>query len=339
MRLLLTPLMLLAACADPEPQPIPSVPTSGGTPVGTPAGTPPGSTSDSGTAPGSTTTEPPLDCTVLPPMPLANFTTLSGFSTAEDFDFDPDGYAVSEYQTNVAGKDLAGNVKVITADIGSWTAGTRTLRTGDIVIAVPAEGNIKLVDPLTGAKSVILGGMAYPNGVDVDLQDNVYVADQTNSRVIRVNAYNPDDSELIATGLNNPNGVILSPDDMILYVGSFGGGVIYAIDKDPVTLTWGAPRILVQSPTFDMGYDGINVDRCGNVYWTEYIVGKVRRVTPDGATVSLVADLPSSWIPNLRWGHDIGGWRNDVLYVSDRDQGRIFGLEVGIPGKKHVLMP
>ena len=29
----------------------------------------------------------------------------------------------------------------------------------------------------------------------------------------------------------------------------------------------------------------------------------------------------------------------NVLYVSDRDQGRIFGLEVGILGKKHVLAP
>jgi hypothetical protein len=28
-----------------------------------------------------------------------------------------------------------------------------------------------------------------------------------------------------------------------------------------------------------------------------------------------------------------------VLYVSDRDQGRIFALQMGIRGKEHVLAP
>jgi hypothetical protein len=34
----------------------------------------------------------------------------------------------------------------------------------------------------------------------------------------------------------------------------------------------------------------------------------------------------------MHWGKGEGGFETDVLYVSDRDQGRLFGLKVGVPG-------
>ena len=207
------------------------------------------------------------------------------------------------------------------------------------MIAVPAEGVVKRIEASTGAKTSILSGLSYPNGLEVDRDNNVYVADQTTQKILRVNAYDQSDYEVIATGLSQPNGVILSPDETILYVGSFGGGKVYAIDRDPGGSGWLPHRTIFDSGGGDHGYDGINVDICGNVYFTEYIVGRVRRVTPDGSQVDGVVDLPSSWIPNLRWGNGIGGWDVDVLYVSDRDQGRLFALDMGIPGKKHVLIP
>ena len=69
------------------------------------------------------------------------------------------------------------------------------------------------------------------------------------------------------------------------------------------------------------------------------MTGKVYRISPDASQVDEVAELPSSWIPNLRWGVGVGGWDPDVLYVADRDQGRVFAIDVGIPGKKHILAP
>ena len=85
------------------------------------------------------------------------------------------------------------------------------------------------------------------------------------------------------------------------------------------------------------GLDGLNVDACGNVYVTEYIAGRVWKFPPDASKIELAADLPSSWIPNMHWGSGIGGWDETVLYVSDRDQGRLFGLEIGVPGKEKTL--
>lgn len=284
-------------------------------------------------------TEEPYDCTQVPELPIA-FHTLTGFSPSEDFDFDDQGYLGALYQGSLAAKNLAGDVKVISPNFGHDTAGTRFLATGDWAIADVGAGAMKLVDGATGGQSVILSGLAYPNGVEVDRAGYVYVAEQNAGRVRAVNAYDPDDNAIIATGLNNPNGVILSADETVMYVGSFGGGVVYAIDRlgDTPTGAWDTPRVIADNPGWDGGFDGINVDICGNVYFTEYLRGKVWVVTPSGA-VATVADLPSSWIPNLRWGSGIDGWETDVLYVSDRNQGRIFGLELGIPGKPHVSRP
>ena len=80
------------------------------------------------------------------------------------------------------------------------------------------------------------------------------------------------------------------------------------------------------------GLDGLNVDACGNVYVTEYVVGRIYRFGPDGGLGTLATVLPSSWIPNMHFGIGLGGWRKDRLYVADRDQGRIFVIDTGVPG-------
>ena len=79
------------------------------------------------------------------------------------------------------------------------------------------------------------------------------------------------------------------------------------------------------------GIDGMGVDACGNVYASEYVVGKVWRIAPTGE-IELMAELPSSWIPNIKWGRGLGGFGSDVMYVADRDQQRLFGIYVGVPG-------
>lgn len=79
------------------------------------------------------------------------------------------------------------------------------------------------------------------------------------------------------------------------------------------------------------GIDGLGVDACGYVYASEYVVGNVWRIAPDGTT-ELIAILPSSWIPNIKWGRGIGGFERDVMYIADRSEGRLFGMSVGGPG-------
>ena len=85
--------------------------------------------------------------------------------------------------------------------------------------------------------------------------------------------------------------------------------------------------------------DGLNVDVCGNVYVTEYIAGTIWRFDEAGSEPEIVVETGSSWIPNMKWGYGIGGWETDVLYVSDRESGGIFAVELGIPGKPTAFPP
>ncbi len=79
------------------------------------------------------------------------------------------------------------------------------------------------------------------------------------------------------------------------------------------------------------GVDGMAVDACGNVYATEFVKGNVWRISPAGES-ALLATLPSGWIPNMKWGRDVGGFSSQVMYVADRDQGRLFGISLGARG-------
>jgi sugar lactone lactonase YvrE len=83
--------------------------------------------------------------------------------------------------------------------------------------------------------------------------------------------------------------------------------------------------------SYPEGIDGLGVDACGYVYASEYVKGNVWRIAPDGTT-ELIATLPSYWIPNIKWGRGLGGFERDVMYVADRQDGRLFGMSVGGPG-------
>jgi sugar lactone lactonase YvrE len=281
--------------------------------------------------------EPPprvVDCTVLPRVP-APFTTLYDFGSAEDFDFNALGQHVSVSQQSLVTRDLAGATGILATNVSSEASGTRILPDGAIVVNRVAQGSIVRVDP-NGSKTVVVGDLAYPNGLEVDRDGFVYVAEQDGGRIRRIDPYTGD-NWVIASGLNAPNGIIFGPDYTRLYFNSFGGGTLHVIEK--ITDTTYTEPVLLQSKPAGGGFDGLNVDECGNIYITEFVVGKVWRVTPDGAQVDEVAALPSSWIPNLRWGNGVGGFEEGTLYVADRDGGRLFALDIGLQGKPAVYWP
>jgi len=84
---------------------------------------------------------------------------------------------------------------------------------------------------------------------------------------------------------------------------------------------------------FGGGLDGIAVDACDNVYVTEFEAGKVFRWTQDGLGPDLVAELPDYWIPNMDFGTGVGGWDATKLWVVTRDGDRVFGIDIGVPGR------
>ncbi len=320
---------VLGGCTSADPEPTPTAtPTPEDTAIVTTADTaPPIPTADTG---------PSVDCSVPLPLPV-QFVTGQGFGTAEDFDIDFQGRHISAPAGNLISFDpVTGETELISPNVGG-TACTRMLPSGDFVYCDVGNNALVLVDAATGAKTPIATGLQYPNGGEVDPEGYAWVAEQSAGRVRRVDP-TTGESILVANNLNNPNGVIWGPGYQTLYVASFGGGTVWAIDRlGPETFD--DPRVLVQNPGFDGGFDGINVDECGNVYITEYVAGKVWRILEDGSQVDLVADLPSSWIPNMRWGNGVNGWSETTLYVSDRNQGRMFGLQMGLRGKPPLTPP
>lgn len=169
------------------------------------------------------------------PLPVAT-TYQTGFTRAEDFAFDAQGRYVG---VNDFG-DLVritreGVVTVWVPNLGeaaggAGTAGMRFLPNGDLVVAIVDTGSLVRVTP-DGNVSTILSGLAYPNGLDIDNDGNIYVAENNAGRVRKVDAATGA-FRVIAVGLCQPNGVALSATPGELFVGSFGCGTIYRITLD-----------------------------------------------------------------------------------------------------------
>lgn len=173
------------------------------------------------------TLEPgPLVCDPAPPLPRP-FETLYGFTTSEDFAFDGEGNLVSNDGGTLVKQKMNSSKKPFVPGFGD-TAGMRYLPNGDLVVSNLQTGTIDRVTP-DGSSSVVLSGMQYANGLETDSQGYIYVAEQNAGRVRRIDSVTGE-FIVVGQGMTNPNGTSLSPDETILYVGSFGAGVIYAID-------------------------------------------------------------------------------------------------------------
>src|SRR5688572_5777016 len=195
----------------------------------------------------------PVDCTKTSSLP-ASYNTITGPIHAEDFAFDDDGNMVSgDEQGNLIKSDKRGNLRVWVPNATSGAlAGMRYLPGGDLVFAGVDTGTLYRVAP-NGATTPVVSGLDYPNGIEIDLDGMVYIAEQSAGKVRRVDPMTGA-FDFVGEDMNNPNGVSFSPDYKILYVGSFGAGTIHAIDFDENRVP-SAPRLFAMTPNAP-GEDG-----------------------------------------------------------------------------------
>ncbi len=197
--------------------------------------TSPGETSDT-SASGETAetgdtidnTYEPVDCDGEMPALPTDYLYIN-LGSSEDFAFDAEGWVwhVDE-RGNLVKDNYAGDREIIRPSVGS-AAGTRFLPGGDLVVADVSTGSVKRITP-EGGVSTIMSGISYPNGLEVGKDGLVYVSDQTQGKVLQIDP-ETGDHRAIAENLYSPNGVTFSPDQNTLYVGSFGGGVVWRIDR------------------------------------------------------------------------------------------------------------
>jgi sugar lactone lactonase YvrE len=327
---------------------------------------------------------PAVDCSELVEAP-AMFQTLSGFTSSEDFVFDPNGnYVGIDDNRNLVRITKDGEKELWAPNVGD-AAGMGLLPDGSLVFCNVDEGSLQRVHA-NGSVSTVLGGLLYPNGLELGPDGFVYVAENAAGRVRRVNV-ETGEFTVVAMGLQGPNGVAFSADSKVFYVGSFEGSGVYRVTmpspgelgqasvfarpngsqlKEPMLacpamqegaacevpgqFDGGTCRQLanvidcVKDTTigacnesgctmaeYGGGIDGLGVDACGNVYATEYDYGNLWRISA-GGVIEKLASLPSIWIPNMRWGRGLGGFDANVLFIADRDEGRLFAVPVGVPG-------
>jgi sugar lactone lactonase YvrE len=197
-----------------------------------------------------TDTAPPGACErdKLVPAPLP-YEQLTGFTSAEDFTFDDDGHHVALDESNhLYAQDITGDGAIIATSVVAGGAGIAYLSDGSFAVNDAYTNAIVRVYP-DGTKDTILSGLAYPNGLEVDPYDFLYVAENGADRVRRVDP-SSGDYTIIGENITAANGVAFGPGYTTLYVAAFGGGTITAIPRGATFDEWGPPYELANAKYF-----------------------------------------------------------------------------------------
>jgi sugar lactone lactonase YvrE len=215
---------------------------------------------------------------------------------------------------------------------------------GFVYVAENGAGRVRRVNVETGEFTVVAMGLQGPNGVAFSADPKLfYVGSFEGSGVYRVNMTAPGELGQ-ASVFARPNGSRLKEPTLACpdmqegtpceVPGQFEGGtcrrLANVIDCVKDTTIRACDGFDCTSAEFGGGIDGLGVDACGNVYASEFQYQNLWRVSPSG-TIEKLASLPAMWIPNMKWGRGLGGFDSNVLFVADRDDGRLFAVSVGVP--------
>ena len=259
------------------------------------------------------------DCDKLPRVD-PNPTEVTRIPLSEDFDFTADGQLVHVEQGNLVRRTLKGDPELISPNVTAEASGTRVLPDGDVLVADVAGGQLWLVDAETGARSSVLAA-AWPNGLALDSQGWVFVSDFVEQgRILHIDPRDPSNFEIVAEGLERPNGLALSTDENTLYVALTWNDQVLRIER--TAAGWSEPRELVQGTG---SAQTLAVDTCDNLY----MLGQGQLFRWDGEDLVEVA-MTEGYTPSLRFGVGEGGFAADKLYgLSD---GGLWEYAIGVPG-------
>ena len=181
-------------------------------------------------------------------------------------------------------------------------AGHRLNSPNDVVVA--SDGAVWFTDPTYG----ILTDYEGHRSIEEIGSRNVY-------------RWTPDakDARLTAVvdDLSQPNGLVFSPDESLLYVSDS--------DRDTVTVydvVDGAPRNARLFATHDAGYDGMRVDSVGRV-WAATGEG-IHVYHPDGSLLGLLR------LPETAANLEFGGPQRNLLYITATT--RLYLIRVTVAG-------
>ncbi|MBN1347351.1 MAG: hypothetical protein JXQ73_31970, partial [Phycisphaerae bacterium] len=144
-----------------------------------------------------------------------SLTTLYGPRATEDLGFDNEGYLLGAQDGNIFRTAYGGTPEIVVAGAGGGghrlITGIMMLPDGDIIYCDDQSGSMYRADVTTGAREVVLSGLSYPNGLEMDLSGLVYLAETHANRIRRINV-DTGASTIIVSGVPGPDGVSFNPD-------------------------------------------------------------------------------------------------------------------------------
>lgn len=303
-----------------EPPPVVSVPPPPDTPS-TPVG------------PGSSPTEPPVDCAS--PANAPTVQPLDAPRGYHDLVFDADGYVIGSDGDALIRSDGV-TFEVIAAGLGELD-GIELLPNGDLVAASPETRSLVRIDPDGAVWTIATDVPAYSLalGPDGDLWTAGYgetyrVDPDTGERTPGLDANGRSLRAITAAADGRMYGVSEDNDCYgIVLAFSFDADGSPLPDPEWVWSPWddADERALLCVP------DGIAVDACGNVYVEEYVGLTLYRITPDKVVDPYVAFGFEDYGHGLTWGSGVGPWGSDALYLPQPNRANhAVEVVVGVPG-------
>ncbi len=175
--------------------------------------------------------------------------------------------------------------------------------------ATTQKQSVVAFDP-EGRKSVVATGFA-PNDLVVAKNGNIYVTEYNTRKVWLIPA-GTSEARVVDEGINRPNGVVLSPDQTLLYVADTAGQFVYSFQiAGDGSLRHKQPYFHLHRP--DAGAsdaDGLCVDKDGRLYVAS---GAGVQICDQAGRVNAILGKPApGWLSNV----DFGGPDLDTLYAT-----------------------
>ncbi len=165
-----------------------------------------------------------------------------------------------------------------------------------------------------GNSTIIAEGLE-SNDLTITHEGRIYVSDPGNKQVWLVTR--EGGKQVVDKGIGRPNGVLLSPDQSLLYVADTGGQFVWSFQIQPDgTLAYKQRYYhlhLVDGST-QSGADGMTVDTAGRLYVTTEM--GLQFCDQAGRVNGIISKPQKAWLSNAVFG----GAKLDELYVTCGDK-------------------
>ena len=177
------------------------------------------------------------------------------------------------------------------------------------------NGKKRIVAYDTDGKESVIAEEIESNDLAVTHQGEIYVTDPAGKQVWFINA--KGEKRVVDSGMARPNGVVLSPDQTLLFVADTAGQFVYSFQIRPDgSLTHKQPyfRLHLADGATQSGADGMTVDSQGNVYVSTQL--GLQFCDPAGRVNGIITKPQRAWLSNAVFG----GPQLDELYVTCNDK-------------------